>query len=85
MNSGSKVRGQADGFHLSLLPQLMDVKATQATPTSAQAPSTATTLLQFIVSYFVKHKVSCHPSLQYKHLLYILIITTWRLNCNNVM
>jgi hypothetical protein len=58
MNSGSKVRGQADGFHLNLLPQLMDVKATQATPTSAHAPSTVTTLLQFIVSYFVKYKVS---------------------------
>ena len=57
MNSNSKVRGQADGFDLSVLPQLMDVKAT---PTAAQAPPTITTLLQFVVSYFVKYKVSCH-------------------------
>ena len=57
MNSGSKVRGHADGFHLGVLPQLMDIKATQATPTSVQTTPTITTLLHFIVSYFVKYKV----------------------------
>ena len=62
MNSSSKVRGQADGFHLNVLPQLMDIKATQATPTTAEGPPTVTTLLQFIVSYFVKYKVSYHTT-----------------------
>ena len=62
MNASSKVRGQADGFDLNVLPQLMDIKSTQSPPTSSlMATPTSISLLQFIVSYFVKYKVSTKP------------------------
>lgn len=62
MNAGSKVRGQADGFDLNVLPQLMDIKSSLATPTNT------TTFLQFIVCYFIKYKVSTYQvqSTKYK-------------------
>ena len=50
MNTDSKVRGQADGFQLDVLSHLMDVK-------SSLSPPPVTTLLQYIVSYFIKYKV----------------------------
>ena len=45
MNSGNKVRGQADGFHIEILPKLRDVKTSDNT----------SNLLHYLTAYYVGH------------------------------